>query len=232
MPLYQNSLIYKLVHKNDQDNENIYVGSTTNFRGRKIQHKGFCYNEKNIKSNRYLYQFIRENGGWDEWEMIAIETYPCESKRELEIRERFNIESLKAKLNKNIPTRTPKEHYEDNKERILNRHYQYRQDNRDKISEQKKQYYEENVDKISEYQKQYREENVDKISEYQKQYQQDNRDEIKTQRKEKADANRVEIRKKQNKKVNCECGCIVSYSNFAIHRNSDKHKKKMEALTN
>lgn len=140
MPLYENSVIYKLVHKNDQDNENIYVGSTTNFRGRKLQHKGNCYNENSEKYNRIQYKFIRENGGWDEWEMIAIETYPCENKRELEIRERYHIETLKAKLNKNIPTRTPTEHYEDNKERILNRNYKYNQENRDKILEQKKVY--------------------------------------------------------------------------------------------
>ena len=108
MPLYENSVIYKLVHKNDQDNENIYIGSTTNFRGRKYEHRNNCLNEKIKKHNFKIYQFIRENGGWDEWEMIAVENYPCESKRELEIRERFHIETLKAKLNKIIPTRTTK----------------------------------------------------------------------------------------------------------------------------
>jgi len=118
MPLYQNSVIYKLVHKNDQDNENIYVGSTTNFRGRKLQHKKSSNNPNEEKFNRPQYKYIRENGGWDEWEMIAIETYPCESKRELEIRERYHIETLKPKLNKNIPTRTRKEYREDNKEKI------------------------------------------------------------------------------------------------------------------
>jgi hypothetical protein len=187
MPLYQNSVIYKLVHKNDQDNENIYIGSTTNFRGRKIQHKGFCYNEKNIKYNRYLYQFIRENGGWDEWEMVAVETYPCENKRELEIRERFHIETLKSKLNKFIPTRTKKEQYEDNKEMILNKIKQYKKDNCEKIKEQQKQYRQENRDKLLE------------------------------QKKE---------------KITCECGCILTKSHLNGHRKSDKHKKKMEALTN
>jgi len=230
MPLYENSVIYKLVHKNDQDNENIYVGSTTNFRGRKLQHKVCCYNKNSEKYNRIQYKFIRENGGWDEWEMIAIETYPCENKRELEIRERFHIEKLKAKLNKNIPTRTPTEHYEDNKERISERKKQYNQENRDKILEQKKEYYQKNRDELSNYYNKWKENNIDKWKEYQKKYKEENDDKIKEQRKKKDDENRLEIRIKQNKKVNCECGCIVSYSNFAIHRKSDKHKKKMEEL--
>jgi len=154
MPLYENSVIYKLVHKNDQDNENIYVGSTTNFRGRKLQHKRNCCNEKYENYNLYLYQFIRENGGWNDWEMVAVETYPCENKRELEIRERFHIETLKSKLNKNIPTRThkeyQKEYYENNHEKLLEYKKQYRQDNREKISENQKQYRQDNHQKILE----------------------------------------------------------------------------------
>jgi len=153
MPLYENSVIYKLVHKNDQDNENIYVGSTTNFRGRKLQHKKSTYNPNEEKYNRHLYQFIRENGGWDEWEMITIETYPCESKRELEIRERYHIETLKSKLNRVIPTRTKKEQYEDNKEIILNRIKKYHQENRDKVLEYNKQYRQDNHNKIMEQKK-------------------------------------------------------------------------------
>jgi len=172
MPLYQNSVIYKLVHKNDQDNENIHIGSTTNFRGRKIQHKKSTNNPNEKKYYRSLYQFIRENGEWDEWEMIAIETYPCESKRELEVRERYHIESLKPKLNKRIPTRTKKEHYQDNSERILEHQKQYSKENREKILEQKKE------------------------------------------------------------KITCECGCISTKSHLNRHRNTDKHKKKMEALAN
>ena len=39
MPIYQNSIIYKLCHCSDLENENIYIGSTTNFRNRKNGHK-------------------------------------------------------------------------------------------------------------------------------------------------------------------------------------------------
>ena len=72
----------------------------------------------NINYNIFVYQFIRDKGGWDEWVMIPIEVFPCNDKKELEVRERHHIELLKPKLNKNIPTRTIKEWYEDNKEKI------------------------------------------------------------------------------------------------------------------
>ena len=44
--------------------------------------------------------------------MIPIEVYPCNSKKELEVRERYHIELLKSKLNQAIPTRSKKEWYE------------------------------------------------------------------------------------------------------------------------
>ena len=43
---YSNTTIYKLVHKEDYDNANIYIGSTTDFIRRKNAHKTVCCNEK------------------------------------------------------------------------------------------------------------------------------------------------------------------------------------------
>jgi len=149
MPIYQNSIIYKLCHQNDLENENIYVGSTTNFRGRKNEHKRNCNNEKGKNYNLSVYQFIRNNGGWDEWQMIPIEVFPCNDKKELEVKERYHIELLKSKLNKNIPSRTKKEYYKNNK---------------DKIAEKDKKYYENN----KEYLKKCRENNKKKLAEKRK----------------------------------------------------------------
>tara|TARA_R110002049_G_scaffold279130_1_gene458039 strand:+ start:95 stop:652 length:558 start_codon:yes stop_codon:yes gene_type:complete len=146
MPNYENSVIYKLVHKEDQDNKNIYIGSTTNFRGRKNAHKSACLNEYCKDHNIYLYVYIRENGGWNEWEMVAVETYPCNCKRELEIRERFNIETLKPKLNKVIPTRTEKEWTKENIEKVREYKKKYQDNNKEKI----KQYINDNIESIRE----------------------------------------------------------------------------------
>jgi hypothetical protein len=131
MPLYQNSIIYKLCHQNDLENKNIYVGSTTNFRNRKNQHKKICCNEKNKKYNFPVYQFIRDNDGWDNWQMIPIEVFPCNDNNELLIRERHHIELLKPNLNKQIPTRSKEEYYNDNKKEILQYKKQYYEDNKE-----------------------------------------------------------------------------------------------------
>jgi len=151
MPFYQNSVIYKLCHLNDLDNENIYIGSTTNFKNRKHGHKGACNNKNTKKYNCKLYQFIRDNGGWDEWQMILIESFPCNNKIELQIRERYHIELLKSKLNQLIPTRTYKEYCDDNKETLAEKHKIYYNDNKERIAEVSKQYRENNEDRIKNY---------------------------------------------------------------------------------
>ena len=150
MPLYENGVIYKLKHNLDYDDLNIYIGSTTNFRGRKNGHKTGCNNVNDKKFNTPIYQFIRDNRGWDEWVMIAIEEYPCDSKKKLETRERYYIDLLRPTLNKKIPTRTDKEYYEVNKEIINQRHKEYNKANKEKKIEKEKERYENNKEKILE----------------------------------------------------------------------------------
>jgi len=154
MPIYQNSIIYKLKHNDDYDDTNIYVGSTTNFRMRKNQHKTCCNNEKDKNYNLPVYQYIRNNGNWDNWVMIPIEPYPCNDKDELVIRERYHIDLLRSKLNKIIPGRTRKEWGEDNKEKIKEKNKEsnkkYRENNKEKIAENDKKRYEANKEQIAE----------------------------------------------------------------------------------
>ncbi len=107
---YSHAVIYKLVCK-DVDIKDCYVGSTTNFRIRKNSHKSSCNNEKSKQHNMYVYKFIRDNGGMENFQMILVENYPCESKLELESRERSWVELLSAKLNKSIPTRSGREYH-------------------------------------------------------------------------------------------------------------------------
>jgi hypothetical protein len=147
MPHYQNSVIYKLKRNDDYDDIDIYVGSTTNFKHRKNCHKSDCNNEKSKIYNLPVYQYIRANGGWDEWVMIPIEQYPCNSKKEKDIRERYHIDLLKSKLNKITPSRTVKEWYEDNKKQILKKQKVYYEDNKKQILKKQKKYNEANKEK-------------------------------------------------------------------------------------
>jgi hypothetical protein len=161
---YSKGLIYKLCCK-DTDITDIYIGSTTGFRHRKSGHKGSCNNENSTKYNYGVYKFIRENGGgWENWDMVLVEYYPCETKLELEKKEREIIEKLKPTLNKKIPTRTDKEYREDSKEKKAKQSKKYREENKEKISKRKKIWCEENKEKI----KIYREERKEEIREKKK----------------------------------------------------------------
>ena len=126
MPNYNNSMIYKLCCKNT-DIKEIYIGSTTNFRVRKNKHKSNCYNIKDDrKYNLKVYQFIREHGGFENFDMILIETVNCNTKLELHKIERKYIEELKPILNDRIPIISKKEsldykknYYFKNKKRLI-----------------------------------------------------------------------------------------------------------------
>jgi len=208
MPKYENSVIYKLKHNEDYDDLNIYIGSTTNFKNRKNQHKSRCYNENCKDYKMKIYQFIRDNGGWNEWVMIAIQEYPCNSKRELLIKERYYIDLLRPRLNINIPTRTFKEWYGDNKEKII---------------ENIREYYENNKEKITEYNKEYRDANKEYYKEKHKEYRENNKEYLKEKKKEYYEDNKEKIKEQNNEKVICDhCGCDIRKQYLKRHQRSKK----------
>ena len=174
---YENSIIYKLCCKNLEVPE-IYIGSTTCFKARKRQHKSNCNNEKRNSYNIKIYKFIRETGGFENWDMIQIKAVSCNSKRELEAEERLCIEEFKPSLNCSIPTRTVKEYYSDNADKLQEYQKQYYIDNTDKKNAQDKQYRIDNKEKL----KQYRIDNKEKIKATKKQYQIDNKEKFKQYR--------------------------------------------------
>jgi len=133
MPDYSKCLIYKLCCK-DLNVKEIYVGSTCNFTRRKGEHKSYCHNDKDRHYHLKVYKFIRDNGGFQNWDMILVEEYPCENKQQKLQRERYWYEELKASLNYDYPARIKKEWYEDNKEFVK----KYQEANKEKISERKK----------------------------------------------------------------------------------------------
>jgi len=89
---YSKSVIYTIKSK-----DNIYVGSTVNFRARKCHHKGNITNENRKAYNFKLYKTIRQNAG--EWDMQPHSIFPCVSKLELTIEEERVRQILKADLN-------------------------------------------------------------------------------------------------------------------------------------
>ena len=255
MPDYSKGCIYMIKKQDDFNNDNVYIGSCCNFIRRKCGHKSTCYNPNHPHYNSKVYQYIRDNGGWNSWCMTKIIDYPCNNKSELNIMERKYIDEYKSKLNCNIPTRTSKEYCIDNKDKIAEKHKQYYYDNHDEILEQQKQYYYENKDKILENfkqyyydnhdkllenakqyyydnrdenlerQKQYRIDNHDKIAEKQKQYRIDNRDKLLEQKKEYYIDNKDKIKEYKKQKVKCD-NCGCEIAKGVLPR----HKKSQKCI--
>ena len=156
---FQNTIIYKIVCKDLLVTEK-YIGHTTDFTKRKNSHKTRCNNPNDKMYNCYVYIFIRENGGWDNWTMIEIEKYPCLDVNEARKQERYFIELLIAELNQQIPSKTKQEwneqHIEQTKEYMKEYGKEYRELNRDKISKNKREYDKQNRDKLTIKQREYR----------------------------------------------------------------------------
>ena len=92
---YSNTIIYKIYCK-DQNISDLYVGHTTNFTKRKCLHKRDYINlNKKLK----IYNIIRDNGGWDNWDMVEIAKYNCKDHTEARIKEQQHYEDLKSSSN-------------------------------------------------------------------------------------------------------------------------------------
>jgi len=228
----KNYIIYKIVSK-DLNIKDTYIGSTTNFKARKNCHKSRCTSESDKYYNTKVYKFIRENGGWEDWEMVMIEETNC-TKRQAELKEREYYEQLNADLNGKKPfidteekkdikkekdkeyrinneekvKAQKKEHYENNKEIILEKQKIYREKNKEEIKERKKEYYQRNKEEIAEKNKEYREANRDKKREMDKKYYNDNKEKISEKSKE---------------IFACECGDFITIGAKSNHLKSKKH---------
>jgi len=135
---FSKSIIYKLCCK-DVTVKEIYIGSTANLlKVRKSKHKYSCNNIFSVGHNYYVYQYIRKNGGFNNFDIVEIERYPCSDRQELNKRERYWIELLQSTLNKQIPSRTRLEHRQDNRELLLENQKKYYQNNKEELLTKKK----------------------------------------------------------------------------------------------
>lgn len=227
---YTNTIIYKLCCKNPTVTD-IYIGHTTNFTQRKNSHKTSCCNENSKNYNQNVYQFIRQNGGWDNWSMVQIELKNCKDKREAELLEHTFIQELKATLNVNNPYGMYKENpqqykedwYEEKKEEILEKSKEYYEENKEQKLEYQKQYAEEHKEEIAEKQKEYREKNKEKLSEQKKEYRAAHKEEAAKAQKEWRESNKEKLKNQRTEIINCECGNQYTFGNKHRHLQSKIH---------
>lgn len=132
---YQNGKIYK-IWSPSQDLQ--YIGSTAQelsqrLAGHKRNFKSF--NNPDSKFNNYCasYEVLK----CEDYRIDLLENYSCINKLELNKKEGEYIKNNVC-VNKIIAGRTPKEHYQDNRDKILLEKKEYQQINKEKISEKRK----------------------------------------------------------------------------------------------
>jgi hypothetical protein len=70
-PKFENSVVYK-IYCLDSEITDIYVGVTTNLKSKDYHHRKSCTVEGYTECKRYVHQFIKSHGGWEQWRIAQI----------------------------------------------------------------------------------------------------------------------------------------------------------------
>ena len=123
--------------KSIDNDEIVYVGSTVNYKKRMSRHKSDYKSENSKNYGKPLYIYIRDNGGFNNYEFEIIDEVECECKKDALMIENKYIEQYKPKCN----IVKPGAFLEAGSEKEYMK--QYREANKQKISEYNKQYMKE-----------------------------------------------------------------------------------------
>lgn len=144
MNKYENGKIYKIIGENQLP----YIGSTTEtLEKRLIRHNAHYnyYYKHNGSKSKYMGSFTLVK--CIDCKIELIENYPCNSKRDLEIRERYwydiieNCNLKKPYISKEETAYNNKTYYENNKEYVLKLQKEYSKTRLDHIHNQKNKPY-------------------------------------------------------------------------------------------
>jgi len=193
---YLKTVIYKIEH--NENKELLYVGHTTQYTRRKAYHKSQV-----DQSDRKIYKMIRENGGWDSFEMKPIMEYSCENKVQACIQEEKSRVELQANMNA-ISCIYNEKLQKENRAK-------YRQVHLEERHEKAKEYYQEHKEERKAYRK--------SIKEEQKEY-----------KKKWYAENKAKINELRYQKYKCECGCEISKTNKSQHEKMKVHKAYIDSL--
>jgi hypothetical protein len=117
-PDFSKCAFYRLICR-DVNVKECYVGHTCGVVNRRHNHKIHCNNEKDILYNTYVYRFIREHGGWDNWQLLVHEKLAVKDHAEAALRERFWLEHYGATLNTYLPAQSQAEYYAKNRDQLI-----------------------------------------------------------------------------------------------------------------
>lgn len=188
---------YRIICKDENIIEN-YIGSTINLKNR-LTHHLKVYNDENHKGYyRKIYTIIRENGGFENWEMEELFIYECDVKEARKIEQKlineYNPTLNTYRAHTDEETRK-KRHAETGKLwRQLNlehrRKYEYDKYNDDETWRQRKinsakKYYENHIEEKKLYKEEFYKNNKISILIKRKEYVSKNKDELNRKQREK-----------------------------------------------
>jgi hypothetical protein len=131
---YENGKIYRI---DCLTTGQVYIGSTKEktLSLRLSKHKAsFKYWNSGKGCHQTSFEILKHGN----FKISLIELFPCNTKDELTSREGYYIRNTDC-INKQVPHRTEKEYYQENREKILERDKEYRNNNKEKVAERQRE---------------------------------------------------------------------------------------------
>jgi len=223
---YQNGKVYVIVSSIDRNIK--YVGSTCDSLSKRLYNHRACSKQDRCKNSK-IYKYFLENG-WEKAEISLLETYPCNSKQALLMKEREWKDRLNPVLNIRNPYMSEQEQkeYENNynkKPQVIEKRKKHYNENRAQIMEKHKQYYNDNKPKIAEQKKKQYNENKHMILGRNHKYRLANKNEIKKKKQKYYNENKQKILEAESEIFKCICGREYTKNHRKRHERSKIHQK-------
>ena len=195
MPDFANGKIYKITHGDET-----YYGSTAlTLKKRMSLHKSSFKKWKDGTANNCKSFTLFDKYGFDNCPIELVEAYPCETKKDLIIREDWYIKTMEC-INE-IAAYTSKE----------------------EVKEQKRQHHLDHKEEHNEQSRQWHQDHKEEANEQRRQRYQDNKEATLVKKRQYHQANKEAISEKKKERIVCECGREFRKAYIADHRKSLIH---------
>lgn len=225
---YKNGKIYKLVSASHP--ELVYVGATAKARlcDRLATHN---YNYRRWLKGKERYVTSFDIIAFGDASIVLLESWPCNSRDELNARERYWIERHSECVNKvkrpyvteEELKKARKEYYHANFDSIAKKKGIYQQEHKEELAEKRRERYGKNREIVKAKVIKYYQKNKNSISKRRKEYRLKNKDSISSKSREYYQKNKGTIAGKRKEKCECSCGMTFVYRTKARHFRTLNH---------
>ena len=216
---YSNGKIYKIL---DFSNNNFYVGSTTQERlcSRLAEHVGDlkCY----MRGTKQKYCASMEIIINENYKIFLLETYPCNSKDELNMKEQEHMDKLRCDKMVN------KRNAYISKEYLIEYHKKYNEEHKEHLKEKAKEYRENHKEEIKIKKQIYNQEHKEEIKIRKKIYHEEHKEEINAKRRGKSPEEKEVINQQQRELRKKNPEKYIEYDRKRSAKRNEKNREKVE----